>query len=151
MPPKKKDDKKGQEQEEEAKGEVGIYYFSDGSKYDGQFTKKNQGEGIPPLVKRHGLGVYTDGGTMYDGAWVDDAMHGDGVMTFDTAAVYTGTFFQNVFCGRGVYKWPDSSSYEGQWRHNKMHGEGVYIDSSGRRWTGKFYDNIGVDLVQEVL
>ena len=147
MPPKKKDDKKGDD--DEVRGEVGVFYNADGSKYDGQYSKKQSADGNS-IVKRHGFGVFTDGGTVYDGQWVDDAMHGEGTITFDTGASYSGMFFQDVFNGRGTYKWPDGSSYEGQWRHNKMHGEGVYIDASGRRWTGKFYDNEGVDLIQEV-
>jgi hypothetical protein len=150
MPPKKRDDKKN-EGEDDVKGEIGVYHFSDGSKYDGQYSKRTTSDPVNPvIIKRHGFGVYVDNGTVYDGQWQDDAMHGEGSITFDTGASYTGSFLNNQFIGSGVYRWPNGSSYEGYWRSNQMHGEGTYVDASGRRWTGKFYNNAGVDLIQEV-
>lgn len=142
MGPKKKDDKNAEDQ---GKEDVGVYHFPDGSKYDGQVNKKEGG-----AVKRHGYGLYFDVGTVYDGQWVDDEMHGEGTLKFDTGANYVGTFFHNVFSGKGKYLWADGSFYDGLWRANKMHGEGVFVDIHGRRWTGKFYDGQGPGLVQEV-
>lgn len=144
MPPKKKDEKK--EVDDAGKEDVGVFYFADGSKYDGQVTRK----GEPPVLKRHGYGVYYDGGTSFDGQWVDDAMTGEGTLQLDTGASFVGTFYNNCFNGRGKYTWADGSYYEGQWRNNAMHGEGVYVDSRGRRWAGKFYDGSGPKLIQEV-
>lgn len=143
MPPKKKDEKR--ETEEGGREEVGVFYFADGAKYDGQFSSKDGG-----AVKRHGFGMFYDVGTVFDGQWVDDEMHGEGTVTFDTGASYAGSFYHNAFNGRGKYTWPDGSYYEGQFRANKLHGEGTFVDNLGRRWVGKFYDGIGKNLQQEV-
>lgn len=148
MAPKKKDEKK--EEEIVGKEDVGVFTFAaDGCRYDGQFQRKADAAGT---VKRHGNGVLVDaGGTgVYDGQWVDDEMHGEGTLTFDSGATYHGTFANGQFDGKGRYTWPDGSNYEGRWRFNKMHGEGVYTDSSGNRWYGKFYDGTGHGLLKEV-
>lgn len=143
MAPKKKDEKK----EEEAAGrdDVGVFTYADGTKYDGQFTRKDV-----TMVKRNGNGVLFDVGATYDGQWLDDEMHGDGTITYESGATYVGSFYSSMFDGKGRYTWPDGSNYEGSWRLNKMHGEGVYTDASGQRWYGKFYDGIGKDLIKEI-
>lgn len=143
MPPKKKDDKKG-DAEDVAKEEIGVFHFPDGSKYDGQYTRRGE------AVKRQGSGVFFDGGARYEGQWHDDEMHGEGTLAYDTGATYAGTFTSNMFNGRGKYTWPDGTVYDGQWRANAMHGEGVYTDAQGRRWTGRWYDGKGYQLIQEV-
>lgn len=147
MPPKKKDEKRG-DVEEASKEEVGIFYFADGSKYDGQYISKKVAD-APAIVKRHGNGIYEDNGTRYDGSWVDDEMQGEGKITFATDEEYEGSFANGMFCGRGAYRWKDGRSYEGQWRDNLMHGEGVFVDAEGRRWSGRFYDGKGFNLVLE--
>jgi hypothetical protein len=146
MPAKKDKNDKPEEQQEA----VGVFVFSDNSTYDGQYVRKTDAANPNGIVKRHGWGVFTDGGTRYDGQWVDDQMQGEGIITYDSGASYKGDFYQNQFNGRGCYTWPDGSSYEGQWRSNLMHGEGCYTDSNSRKWIGKFYDGKGPHLCKEV-
>lgn len=140
MPAKRKEDKS----HEEERDFVGVYVFPDGATYDGQMFKK---EGCVPI--RHGNGVFTDVGSVYDGQWRDDAMTGEGTMQFSSGACYVGTFFENRFSGRGRYTWPDGSHYEGEWLGNVMHGHGTYVDVKGHRWTGKFYNGKGESLLLE--
>lgn len=94
-------------------------------------------------------------------------MHGRGVYTFATGAIYDGEFQANAFHGVGSYRWADGAHYEGGWHFNKygrqlqligpimglgficgtclwycfavrMHGEGLYVDKEGVRWQGRF-------------
>jgi hypothetical protein len=99
-------------------------------------------------VYRHGNGVYWDHGSMYDGQWHLDQMHGHGTFTLDTGAKYTGAFFASQFCGEGIYVWPDGTRYDGEWRANVMHGEGTYTDVNGRRWRGRWYNGVGTGLLE---
>mmetsp|Transcript_131134 Transcript_131134/g.227003 ORF Transcript_131134/g.227003 Transcript_131134/m.227003 type:complete len:147 (-) Transcript_131134:41-481(-) len=132
---------------EEPQTGSGVYYFPDGSKYEGAWAKA----GNPPIMKRHGTGTYTEGTNIYTGQWVDDQMTGQGKFTFASGAVYEGEWLHNNFDGRGSYVWPDGSRYEGLWRCSKMHGEGMYQDLDGQRWHGRFYNGGGPGLNKELL
>lgn len=140
MPAKRKDEKVL----EEERDFVGVYVFPDGATYDGQLWKRDH---CAPV--RHGNGVFTDVGCVYDGQWRDDVMSGEGTMQFSTGACYVGTFHDNAFNGCGRYTWPDGSHYEGEWRGNLMHGHGSYVDVDGRRWIGRFYNGQGDGLLLE--
>ena len=56
------------------------------------------------------------------------------------AVCWQGDFRDNLFHGKGVYKWADGAVYTGGWQNNKMHGKGVYVDSDSVRWEGTFYN-----------
>eukprot|EP00758_Cryptobia_borreli_P007841 Tbor_TRINITY_DN5334_c1_g5::TRINITY_DN5334_c1_g5_i1::g.4596::m.4596 len=142
MPPKRKDEK---HQENHIQEFIGVYIFPDGSRYDGQIIVRDNSS-----PKRHGNGVYTDAGSVYDGQWEDDVMCGEGQITYSTGASFTGNFNYNAFDGEGKYIWTDGTYYEGQWRYNKMHGIGTYCDRQGHRWHGKFYNGRGVELNLEI-
>lgn len=139
MPPKKKEEKK---EEEEARPveESGTYVFEDGARYSGQVVRKDG------QLRRHGIGTHSDAALTYAGSWKDDAMHGEGTLTFASGASYTGSLVEGKMDGKGVYKWADSSFYDGQWRFNRMHGEGTYGDVHGEVWHGRFYNGTGPGL-----
>lgn len=141
MPPKKRDEKK-EEEEQKPVEDNGTYVFDDNSRYAGQVLRKES-------LKRNGTGVQTDPATgmSYNGAWKDDMMHGEGILTFPSGATYSGSFYMNKFDGKGLYKWTDGSWYDGPWRNNRMHGEGTYCDAKGEVWHGRFYNGTGPGLV----
>lgn len=162
MAPKKKDEKKpaaaAVEEEEQPIEENGTYVFAadDGAggaltsnppRYTGQVARRPQGEGGPVTIRREGWGTYADEFITYEGNWKDDAMHGEGTLTFNmTGSKYKGSFIDNQFDGRGVFTWTNGCRYEGQWRANKMHGEGSFTDVAGQVWNGKFYNGTGPGL-----
>jgi len=139
MAPKKND--KTKQDEDNGKDEVAAYYFPDGSRYDGQLLRRENGQ-----LRRNGNGVFVDTCATYDGQWAEDEMCGEGSMEFDSGSNYVGEFLNNMFHGKGQYTWADGSYYSGYWRANHMHGEGVYSEANGRKWYGKFYDGEGQDL-----
>jgi hypothetical protein len=143
MAPKKKDDKPKEDPDAQVLPveDTGTFVFENNARYCGQFVRREGG-----VVRRHGQGTYSDGFFTYDGQWKDDTMNGDAQVTFASGATYVGGVIDGRFDGRGVYKWPDSSSYDGQWRFNRPHGEGTFTDSDGQLWKGRFYNGTGPGL-----
>jgi hypothetical protein len=78
----------------------------------------------------------------YEGDWVADKMHGEGVYSFTTGSCYAGSFENGMFEGRGKYTWSDGDIYEGLWMQNKMHGRGTFTVASGTRWEGDFVNGM---------
>jgi hypothetical protein len=145
MPPKKRDPKNREPAEEEAPiEERGDYVFEGGATYSGQVQRRDG------VMRRHGQGTFADGKFSYNGAWREDAMHGEGTIEFASGATYTGAIAEGRFDGYGVYTWPDGTRYEGEWRCNRMHGEGTYYEPDGHAWSGRFYNGTGPGLWENV-
>ena len=59
---------------------IGIYYYKDGSFYEGNFSKD----------KFHGKGKYVwNNDEMYEGGWIDNKFEGFGIL-FKAGKVYFG-------------------------------------------------------------
>lgn len=112
-------------------------------RYDGDVSE------LGGVRVRHGTGSNVDGDTQYIGEWLNDAMHGQGTITFASGASYSGSWVANQFDGLGCYEWPDGSKYIGMFNKNAMHGQGVYVDAAGRQWEGNFYQNTGPGLAEQ--
>lgn len=57
--------------------------------------------------------------------------------TFQSGAVYEGSFKGSKRHGRGHWRHPEGEIYEGEYHENKQHGKGVYIfGNSGKRYLG---------------
>lgn len=57
--------------------------------------------------------------------------------TFQSGAVYEGTFKGTKRHGKGHWKHPEGEIYEGEYVENKQHGRGVYIfGATGKRYMG---------------
>ena len=42
----------------------------------------------------------------YDGAWVNDMMHGEGIFRYASKAKFEGSWVENKYAGQGKYTWP---------------------------------------------
>ena len=104
------------------------------SKYEGQWQR------FDGVMKRHGKGIYTDGGATYDGQFVEDMYEGTGTFTAIDGSTYKGEWKAGVMHGQGVYTWPDGSRFEGTWENGKMEGPGVYTDMNKQTWTGTWHE-----------
>lgn len=59
--------------------------------------------------------------------------------TYQSGAVYEGTFKGTKRHGRGHWQHPDGEVFEGEYEDNKQHGLGVYVfGSSGKRYLGSW-------------
>lgn len=104
------------------------------AKYEGQWQR------FDGVMKRHGVGIYTDGGATYDGHFVEDLYNGTGNYTAIDGSTYKGEWKNGVMSGHGVYTWPDGSFFDGQWENGKMEGPGVFTDANKQVWTGTWHE-----------
>lgn len=97
---------------------------------------------------KQGRGILWDGdNNVYMGQWQNDRRNGQGTQAFgvedwvedshtefwlvDNTENYTGNFKNDVFYGRGTYRWLDGTKYVGEWLANKKHGAGYYDYGDG--------------------
>ena len=138
----------------------GIFQFSSGAKYTGQF-KDGQSSGI-------GICYWTDG-SFYHGEWAQGLPHGKGAKTLASGKQQIGWFEQGRFVGaapppqmearggstvandsvegcisgdcyngRGVYAFRSGAVYTGEFRDGEIHGTGVCHFSDGRQYRGQW-------------
>lgn len=106
--------------------------------YDG-----NWGDGL-----RSGRGTYWNGkGNLYIGEWKNDKREGQGSYFFgvkdwtpnkysefwlsENVENYTGGFQNDLYHGKGEYRWPDGQKFVGEFFANDKHGPGTFIYSTG--------------------
>ncbi|KAL4436280.1 hypothetical protein ABPG74_015871 [Tetrahymena malaccensis] len=93
---------------------LGIYYYNDGSIYQGQLQMR----------KRHQKGYYImSNGFTYDGSWVDDQMQGEGILIDSSKNEYRGQFKNGAKQGKGKVTFKDGSTMEGTWSEGYEDGE----------------------------
>jgi len=84
----------------------GIYLYSDGSKYTGEFADGvRNGQGTLKIV----------GGIKYVGQWANDLPNGQGVKTLEDGMQYSGEFKNGVMHGIGTLIMPDGSKLKIKW------------------------------------
>jgi hypothetical protein len=104
------------------------------SRYEGQWQR------FDGTMKRHGTGIYTDGGATYDGHFVEDLYQGQGTYTAIDGSTYKGEWKAGAMHGHGVYTWPDGAVFEGNWENGMMEGPGVFTDQNKQIWTGNWHE-----------
>lgn len=82
---------------------------------------------------RHGLGraQFADG-SMYDGEWVEDEMHGKGTLHLEGVLDYEGCFKRGQLDGRGQCYYAEGGKYEGMYKAGLKDGRGAYAFSNGK-------------------
>ena len=66
-------------------------------------------------------------------------------MTWADGQRYEGAFENDARHGQGVYDYPDGSRYEGGWKAGERHGEGIEIAADGKRTEGVWEDGERVE------
>lgn len=87
---------------------------------------------------KHGVGRLRMNGSTYEGEFIADAKHGQGVLTWDDGRQYRGQFESGKFHGNAVMIWPDGRKYSGQYVDDRKHGEGTFSWQDGRRYQGQW-------------
>lgn len=101
---------------------VGVYVWSDGSKYMGSWGNNCI----------HGLGIYVGhDGRWFKGRWNDSIMHGGGMYVWSDGREYIGEYSCDKKHGFGSYTWPDGRKYTGFWNNGRQHGDGVMVFANG--------------------
>ena len=140
----------------------GKYTYADGSYYEGEYKSKKVLKATLDEVpicngKRNGFGlrVFTNG-ARYLGSWVDDIMHGHGVLTQADGGKYEGQFFNGYRQGPGREQYGNVLGisylcpmgyrhqgkgycvYLGNFKRDQWHGQGTYECQDGRKYEGEF-------------
>eukprot|EP01006_Ploeotia_vitrea_P053660 TRINITY_DN67806_c2_g1_i1.p1 TRINITY_DN67806_c2_g1~~TRINITY_DN67806_c2_g1_i1.p1 ORF type:complete len:180 (+),score=29.11 TRINITY_DN67806_c2_g1_i1:331-870(+) len=104
--------------------------YPNGDEYTGDLTKDGmrQGKGTLKCVN----------GSVYEGDWLNDKLHGQGVVTFSSENRYEGEFKAGMRCGKGTYTWKSGAEYTGSWKNDTKHGHGRYKYADGTVFEGEF-------------
>jgi hypothetical protein len=134
----------------------GIYEWSDGIKYEGDFSFSTvTGEGVYSwpdgsvykggVVRgiRHGHGEFYCGAcpSVYLGPWHYGKRQGKGQISFDRDGLsyYHGDWNNNRREGQGVRRYLSGNIYEGEWVNNKRHGHGtMWWHDRAERYVGEW-------------
>ena len=108
----------------------GMYWYADGSSYQGQFvgTIQRQENGV----------LWLADGSMYEGQFKDDMMNGYGVLKYADGSVYNGEFLANKQHGHGVHLYVSGTSYDGEFKNDMKDGHGIYKYADGTFYDGSF-------------
>lgn len=101
------------------KGPSGTMRFGEGNVYTGEF--KND------LLNGHGKLVNEKKQMSYEGGWLNNKMHGQGLYTWDDGRRFQGEYVQDKKHGFGAYMWVDGRVYYGMWKDGLQHGEGTMV------------------------
>ena len=110
--------------------ETETFVFPDGSKYCGEFkVTENQ-----PVV-REGTGImHFSNGSVYEGEWQGDKMHGKGKLTYANGSSYDGQFENGQYCGDGTLTFSDGSMCQARFLNDKPQGPSRMVDANGHSW-----------------
>jgi hypothetical protein len=77
-------------------------------------------------------------GRLYNGEWLGDQPHGQGMLTYPDGGQYWGRFSAGKRQGDGMMKFINGDEYEGQWFDDQPHGNGTQRYADGARHEGNF-------------
>lgn len=114
---------------------LGIYQWSDGSRYEGEwFDNLLHGYVKYIYLIAKGLFYFNDGKT-YIGQWRYNTMHGFGKFCGKDGKKYVGYFLNDQKEGFGFYYWPKSKRvYVGFWKAGKQEGLGKVISDKKEKF-----------------
>jgi len=111
-----------------------------GQLYTGEFHT----EAMTSHRMKHGVGVLhyevegTKGHFVYQGDFVMNKKHGQGVLTWPNGGQYKGEFVDDKFHGKGTMTWTDGHKYIGQYADDQKEGEGTCYFPNGSSCYGQF-------------
>jgi serine/threonine protein kinase len=85
-----------------------------------------------------------DGIHTYTGSFKAGKANGSGKMELRgkyEGHTYVGSFKNDLFYGKGTYRFADGTKYVGNWRDGENHGKGTVIFASGDKYQGGFKKN----------
>ena len=105
----------------------GIYRWSDGSIYEGDYLDD----------LRHGKGRFLwANGESYEGDYLNDERTGSGVYHWPDGSFYKGVFLAGKRHGKGTYQSANGNIYTGEWFDDLQHGQGTLSNLDGTKVQG---------------
>jgi len=108
--------------------ELARQTLHDGSVYEGQLSQGGE---------RHGWGRICFG-SVYEGEWSHNQMHGNGKFISPDGSVYNGQWVENCIGPHGSISWPGGPEYVGAFKDGLQHGKGKVSWADGRSYEGEF-------------
>jgi SH3-like domain-containing protein len=102
----------------------GIYLYSNGEKYDGEF-KNGEINGV-------GSYTYLDG-SKYVGEFADGVRYGQGFLKIVDGITYVGQWANDLPNGQGVKTLVDGTQYFGEFKNGLMYGSGRIVMPDGNK------------------
>lgn len=100
----------------------------------------------------HGEGLYENHGNRYYGMWVCGVKSGYGKLTDGEYGYrYEGDFLNDEFEGRGQLTFHDKSFYSGFFKNGKPDGHGYYQDINGIKHIGEWKNGYCEDLLNQYI
>lgn len=92
--------------------------------------------------KKEGKGKFEwKDGSIYEGEFHEDRIHGEGKLTIPGQGSYEGMFSNGKKNGHGKYVFNNDDVYDGNWLDDTMSGTGTYKFANGDTYTGEFSNN----------
>lgn len=110
----------------------GKKIWDNGNSYEGYFEYG--------IFQKEGTFVWKDTNTVYQGAYLNGEIHGQGTCTWSNGTRYSGNWSHGTMDGYGTYTWSDGSSYTGQYKNGIRHGQGTHRWSNGTTYEGSFVE-----------
>jgi len=104
----------------------GIYTWSNGEKFDGQFENNLRVEGT----------YYYKEGAIFKGTYQNDEIF-YGELKYPSGKIYKGHFKNALFSGEGKFSWDNGDIFEGKFENN-LRIEGTYTHLNGDKFIGKY-------------
>lgn len=134
---------------------TGLYIFSTGDIYNGDFAqdvrtgqcsfKTNYSDYYAGGIKdgkKSGEGYYVwNDGTEYEGGFDENMKNGYGRYKYISGESYEGDYVDDVKHGKGVYTWANGDVYTGDFQDDARTGKGIYTWANGEMYEGDFKDN----------
>ena len=106
---------------------LGIYRWSDGSIYEGEYQDD----------LRHGKGRFLwANGESYEGDYLNDERTGKGSYHWPDGSFYEGEFLAGKRHGKGTYQSAHGNIYTGEWFDDLQHGQGTLSNPDGTKVQG---------------
>ena len=81
-------------------------------------------------------------GSIYEGQWQYDRIHGQGIYISCNGDRYDGNFNCGLKEGHGTMKYKSGNTYRGQWRNDTLWGNGVFHFKNGNKYEGTFVNGL---------
>ena len=95
--------------------------------YEGVITKGTKKKGSGVFVVESGERK----GNRYEGNFLGEKFHGQGIMTFFDGRKYVGEWKDDKYHGQGTYTTPDGEGYVGEWKDGNYYGKGILFKKYG--------------------
>jgi hypothetical protein len=115
----------------------GVYRYSDGSVYIGEWSNNTC----------TGKGIYrANNGDIYRDRFINGLMYDRGSRTSSDGHKYIGDYLFGRSEGKGMYIWANGEKYEGEFLCGKLQGNGIYYFSNGTKHIGRWINGEAVSI-----